>query len=263
MRIVSHVILTIAQVEKMPERIVEQWAKRMKSEAGRIAEHLKQRIPDGTKFQQVVADAAQSGYANYVSKDYISEGGLSYEEITSHYGTNIKGAYEKYREGLEYVFEEVDGEVGKRFKEKVERAKEHYARGSGKKVFAFAGCKVTGKGCAPIAAAWLTGQQKIMSHLSGDRVLEGGPFLVTTRESAPSLRTTLNQRLIQAGITILNANLAQTVLKLENDRTNSTVQGFVDKKLKLVDFQTGGDSRVDYFIDENGQMYLEIKVSQK
>ena len=54
----------------------------------------------------------------------------------------------------------------------------------------------------------------------------------------------------------------KTIMKLQNDLTNDTIQGFVDKKLKLEEFITGGDSHVDYFV-QDGLLLLDVQVSQK
>ena len=53
------------------------------------------------------------------------------------------------------------------------------------------------------------------------------------------------------------------IIKQQNDLTNQLIEGLVDPKLKLAKFETGAHSHVDYFMDKNKQLGLEIKVSQK
>jgi hypothetical protein len=263
MKIVSHVILMVAFPTEMPPRVVEQWSQRLQWSAERIQEGIKTRIPDSERFGSRIAESSHLGYKAYVSKDFKSRAGLSHDEIMARHINKLKDAYEKYKDGVNHIYETVEGEAGKRFRERVAKAKSHYAKGAAKTVLAFAGTKLEGKGPAPKAAAWLSGDMKIVGDLSGgDDILEGGPFLITTPEKAPGLRSVINQRLIQAGVIITDCSNDHTIMKQQNDLTNETVQGFVNKKLNLVEFQTEGDSKVDYFVKE-GLLYLEVKVSQK
>jgi hypothetical protein len=63
-------------------------------------------------------------------------------------------------------------------------------------------------------------------------------------------------------VIITDCAFDETIMKLQNDLTNDTIQGFVDKKLKLEEFVTGGSSHVDYFI-KDGLLFLDVQVSQK
>ena len=42
----------------------------------------------------------------------------------------------------------------------------------------------------------------------------------------------------------------------------SRCREFVDPALDMIPFVAGGDSRVDYILGENNQLYLEVKVSK-
>ncbi len=263
MKIVSHVVLMIARPEEMPARVVAQWKKRLKDSAGKIKDGIKNTVPDGERYSSRIAEAAHQGYQAYVSKDFKSRSGLSRNEIMARHLDRSKASYSKYEDGVERMFGEVEGEPGKRFKERVEKGERRFARGAAKTVLAFAGTKREGLGPAPKAAAWLTGDMKIVGAMvGGDEILEGGPFLVTTAEKAPGLRSVINQRLIQAGVIITDCANDLIIMKQQNDTTNETIQGFVDKKLKLEEFATGGDSHVDYFV-KDGLLFLDVQVSQK
>ncbi|MFC1525129.1 hypothetical protein ACFL5I_01940 [Planctomycetota bacterium] len=264
MRIVSHVIIAIPRLTEVPARIVEKWTKHLEGSTEQIKEGIKKRIPDGKRFVHRVAESAQRGYSDFVNKDFRSRAGLSQEQIAARYHEKLAHSYEKYKDGVDYMYETVDGKPAQRFKDRVNKSTKHYSKGAGKTVLCFAGTKLEGLGPAPKAAAWLSGDHKIIGDMTGaDQVHEGGPFLVTTKTKRPSLRSALNQRLIQAGVIITDCKNKPTMMKEQNDLTNELIQGLVDKTLNLVEFQTGGDSRVDYFLDKNGQVYLDIQVSQR
>jgi hypothetical protein len=263
MKIVSHAVLMVAKLKEMPKRIADLWDNHLEDSATRIKEGLDKIIPDSERYGSRIAESSHQGYKAYVSKDFKSRSGLSHDEIMARHLDRSKAAYEKYKDGINHVYESVDGEAGKRFKEKVAKSKKHYAKGAGKIVLAFTGTRLEGKGPAPKAASWLSGDMKIVGDMTGgDEILEGGPFLVTTSEKASGLRSSINQRLIQAGVIITDCAFDETIMKLQNDLTNDTIQGFVDKKLKLEEFTTGGASHADYFV-RDGLLFLDVQVSQK
>ncbi len=263
MGIISHVILMIARPEEMPPRVVARWKKHLKASATDIKAGIDKSMPDSDRYSSRIAEPSHRGYQAYVNKDFKSRSGLSRDEIMARHLDRSKASYKKYQDGINHIYEAVEGEPGKRFKEHVERAQGHYAEGAALIALALSGTKRDGLGPAPKAASWLTGDMKIVGAMAGgDEILEGGPFLVTTAEKAPGLRSVINQRLIQAGVIITDCANDLVIMKQQNDTTNETIQGFVDKKLKLEEFVTGGSSHVDYFI-KDGLLFLDIQVSQK
>lgn len=263
MKTISHVTLMIAQLAEMPPRLTERWKKHLKASAADIKAGIDKSLPDSERYSSRIAESSHRGYQAYVSKDFKSRAGLSRDEIMARHLDRSKASYKKYQDGITHIYEPVDGEAGKRFKEHVERGQGHYAESAARIALALSGTKRDGKGPAPKAAAWLAGDMKIVGEMvAGDEILEGGPFLVTTPEKAPGLRTSINQRLIQAGVIITDCAFDEKILKEQNDLTNDTIQGFVDKKLKLEEFTTGGASHADYFI-KDGLLFLDVQVSQK
>jgi hypothetical protein len=160
------------------------------------------------------------------------------------------------------MFETVDGIPAKRYKDIVDRTKQAFGRGTAERTLPFTGTKIEGRGCAPIAAQWMVGDIRTMDWLrAGDKVLEGGPYLVTQANQAPSFKTMLNQRLIQAGAAIVKSNYDAGVVAAQNTRTNHLVQSLVDPALGLTPFATGGISHVDYILIDK-QLFLEVQVNQ-
>jgi len=248
---------------EVPERVTRLWLENLKARAPEIYQRLTQLVPDKTAFDEVIAHRANLNWLRFVAPDFVSESGQNKGAIDTAHADKIRQAYEKWFSKLSYLFETVDGVPAKRFKELVEARQTAYQEGMAKRVLPFTGLGVEGRGPAPKAALWLTGNHKVNRMLTaGDTVLEGGPYLVCPRAKIPGLRAMLVQRLIQAGNNIIKANYDAAVITAENQKTAEELQGFVDPALDLVPFTAGGDSHVDYIVGENQQLYLEIKVSK-
>lgn len=254
--IVSHVVLAVAFPETAPDWVTERWAERLKANAERIQEGITQRLPDDEQFQLRLAEPANKDFKDFVNPAYVSRAGVKGSGIVAGHLGNLKRSFKKYLRAISAAFPQ-------RFKDQVDAAKEDFAEGFAARVLPFIGTKRGGRGVAPIAALWLTDDPIAEGLLRpADEVLEGGPYLVCPREKMAGLKAMLNQRLIQAGATILKSGLVTAVITAENQKTAEQVQGFVDPALTLVPFVAGGDSCVDYFVDANGQLYLRIKVSK-
>lgn len=267
MKIISHVILYVSFTDAVAERIGNQWEESLKLNAERINQKRKKRIPNSATFGDRLAETSHQGYAAYVNPDFKSRAGLGKQDILNKHIKNLKTpeAFRKYQQKLDHLFETVEGESAKRFKERVALTKGNYAAAVQTRLIAFTGCKIEGLGPAAIAGMWLTGDMKVLGSLrGGDQILEGGPMLVTIPAQRGSLKVAFNQRLIQAGALIAKSGFQPETIEQQNDLTNSLVQGFVNKTLHLAPFTTGGDSRVDYGLDPaSKQFQLEIQVSRK
>jgi hypothetical protein len=172
-------------------------------------------------------------------------------------------AFKKYTRAWDLMFQTVDGIPAKRFKEKVDLAQEDFSEGIAARTLPFTGIRVEGRGPAPIAALWLTGDPTTLDNLcAGDMVLEGGPVRICPHPKKPGLKAMLTQRLVQAGARVIKAAYDEDLIKAQNQLTAEQVQGFVDPALDLIPFVGGGDSKVDYILEENKLLYLEIKVSK-
>jgi hypothetical protein len=262
MKIVSHAILPIPQLSEMPAQLSARWQGHLEASATDIKAALDNIVPDSERYISRVAEAAHRGYRNYVNENFKSRSGLSRDEIMARHLDRFKASYKKYKEGVEHMYETVDGQPAKRFKARVVGGERHYAESAARIALALTGTKQV-KGPVPKVVAWLAGDMKIVGAMTGgDEILEGGPFLVTTPEKAPGLRSAINQRLIQAGVIITDCAFDETIMKLQNDLTNNIIQGYADKKLKLEEFTTGGASHADYFV-KDGLLFLDVQVSQK
>jgi hypothetical protein len=262
MSIVSHVILGVEFPEEAAQRVVEQWAEALKANAERINEKRKAKIPTETEFQARMVQPANLNFAAFVNPAFVTRSGNSSQEVITGHQANLSRSFRKYNERLDYTFATVDGVPAKRFKDLIDIAKEDFSKGIAARSLPMTGTGAEALGPAPLTALWLTGDRKVLDSLRpGDEVKEGGPYLICQINDRPTLKTALNQRLIQSGVAIIKAGLAPAETVIQNDRTNHIVQSLVDPGLGLTPFATGGLSRVD-FIMVNGRLYLEIQINQ-
>jgi hypothetical protein len=259
--IVSHVRLLV-DVPETPPEVIERWKEGLKAQAERITINRKKRIGSASAFIARLAGPAIKGWKGVLNPAYVSRRGLKTSEINANFGANLSDAFKKYEGQLDYLFETVDGVPAKRFKELVDRAAEDFRDGMLSRVLPFTGYRASFLGLSGIASLWLTAHPTTEGYLrGGDTVLEGGPYLVCPATKQSGLKVMLNQRLIQAGATIVKSGQDAATIAAQNQLTNEQVQGFVDTTLGLVPFTAGGDSHVDY-ITIDGRLYLEIKVSK-
>lgn len=262
MPIVSHVKLLVIEPVTAPSRIVEQWAEILKANAQRINEKRLQRIPDLAAFVDRLAALSSSGYAGVIDPTLVTRSGLKRRDIVSRQYAKLREAYANYRQKLEDTFATKDGVTAKEFKRLVDRAKDLFAKGVSRWTLPQTGTRAEELGPAPIAAGWLINDRKVIQRLrADDKILEGGPFLITTAEKAPTLKTALTQRLTQSGVVIMQSTFDPATMTDHNTLTNSIVQGFVNPALGIDPFVTGGTSHVD-FIRESNKLFLDVQVSR-
>jgi len=262
MATVSHAILMVGWPLETPEWVVERWMDNLKGNALRIYQNLLRQVPDSVKFQEKIAGPSNQAFAGFVNPAFVSRHGNKKSHIVDSQGTNLREAYQKFVSGLTHAFETVDGVEAKRFKEKVEKARERYLEGFGRRALLFGGTKREGRGPATLASFWLVGDSRINGWMrEGDRILEGGPYQVCLTESRSAFKAALTERLIQAGIRVIKSNFSAAVMTEENNQNNHLVQSLIDPSLGLTPFATGGLSRLD-FVTENNQLFLEVRVDQ-
>jgi hypothetical protein len=258
--IVSHVILSVSLPASAPEQVTEEWATQLKANAERMKAGLDQRFPDDVHFQSGLAEPAHKKFREFVKPTFVSRSGVTGQGIINSHLHKLGRAFKKFHDGIEATF----ANNGTSFKERVDAAKTAFSEGIAAGALLFTGTKRGERGPAPIATLWLTGDPTTLRLMrAGDTIIEGEPYLVCSETKKPGLKAMLNQRLIQAGVEILNAGPnAVAVIAAQNQLTAEQIQGFVDPGLDLIPFVGGSpDSHVDYIVVD-GNLYLEIKVSK-
>lgn len=263
MTVISHVKLLVEFPSEAAQRVVNQWAEALKLNAERINEKRLSRVPNENVFQNRLAAPSSIGYQPMINPTFVSRAGNDSDGVITNQAANFMRSFKKYTRAWEHMFQTVDGIPAKRFKELIDLAKQDFSEGIAARTLPFTGTKIEGRGPAAIAPLWLTGSPTTEDQLrAGDTVLEGGPVRICPQTKKPGLKAMLTQRLVQAGARIVKAKFDPALIAAQNQLTAEQVQGFVDPALDLIPFVAGGDSMVDYILEQNKLLYLEIKVSK-
>lgn len=244
------------------QRIITKWVDKLKAEAPVIFEKIFSRLPDEGTFQTLLAEVSSKGYQPVLDEDFVSRAGLTRDRIVANQLSNLKRSWNKFRKKLEHVFETVDTVEAKRFKDLIDLMQDDFAAGVANRTLPFTGTRIEGRGCAPLGTLWLVNDPTVPGLLrGGDEVLFGSPFRVPRFTALATFKAALQGRLVQAGATIIKANLLEDAITEQNDITNAMVNGFRDPLQNIVSFTTGGDSHVDYITGGGDQLLLEVQVT--
>jgi hypothetical protein len=246
-----------AALSESPPLMVQQRAMVMKDVSEIIYQKMVKTIGTEYDYKTKIAGPSASGYASVLNPAFVSRSDLDRDQIVRKQQEKVMDAYENYKTSVAHMFETVDGEVNKRYREAVDAKSEVYSIQMGK-VLAFTGAMAElGAGCVGLAVFWMTGDPTVLRHLRGDdKVIKGGPLNIAI--SRPTLKAALAQRIIQSGRILVQADWNPTVMTSENDKNNVIIKGL--QLPAYVPFVTGGASHCDWIIID-GRKYLEVKVS--
>jgi hypothetical protein len=256
--LVSHAQFMVpAALSESPPLMVQQRAMVMKDVSEIIYQKLVKAIGTEMDYKTKIAGPSASGYASVLNPSFVSRSDLTRDEMTRKQQEKVMDAYVNYRASVDHMFETVNGEINKRFREAVDAKSEVYSIQMGK-VLAFTGAMAElGAGVVGIAVFWMTGDPTVQRHLrGGDKIIAGGPINIAI--SRPTLKAALVQRLIQSGRTLVQADWDPAVLVTENDKNNLIIKGL--QLPAYVPFATGAASHCDWIVVD-GLKYLEVKVS--
>lgn len=262
MKVISQVEFHVIE-PSMAEDMVKKWLDSLDVNAELLNKRRKAKIKGYNDYEELIVDASQEAFKSFISADFVSKAGLNKDEIIAKRYTNMLDGYKKYQNKLDYLFETVDGIPAKRFKELIRRMAVHYGKNVAQKLLAFTGDKIRGLGCAVHTVEWLSGRKSFREGVSIE-IVTGAPIAIYKEGLRSAFRSVLEQRLIQAGATIVRNKLVKSAIKRQNDLTNKLVNTLVEPTLNLAKFETDGDSCVDYHAgDEKFPFRIVVKVSQK
>ncbi|MFH1231811.1 MAG: hypothetical protein V1709_09985 [Planctomycetota bacterium] len=262
--IVSKVRLFVPlDLTTVPEHVSNDWRDSLKSKAKVIDEKRKLIIPDEMAYKLKLAGPSSEGYAPFPSATFKSRSGKTRDDIVNTQAENVLNTFNKYETKLLRAFEEIEGEIGKRYKESVDNAVDLFVTRMAKRTLPFTGEKTIGISVSGIAPLWLTDEPTAEGRIRGaDIVISGGPVNVaqtTTVDTRTALKAALAQQLTKSGVIILDGQMQSAVFTKENDAINAIIKGLQDSTT-YVPFTTGGGSHCDYILVD-GKMFLEIQVS--
>ncbi|MBI5778392.1 MAG: hypothetical protein HZA49_02930 [Planctomycetes bacterium] len=248
----------------IPEHMSNDWRDSLKSKAEGIDKKRKLIIPDEMAYKTKLAGPASEGYSPFPSATFRSKSGKSRQAIVNAHAENVLNTFNNYETKLLRAFEEIEGEIGKRFKESVDNAVDLYVTRVAKRTLPFTGEKTIGKSVTGIAPLWLTDDASTERHIRGaDQVLQGGPTNIALIsggiDNRTGLKAALAQQLTKSGVIIVTGRFETAQMSAENDAINAILKGLQDSTT-YVPFATGGASHCDYIVVDS-KMFLEIQVS--
>jgi len=253
--------LFIPKVFVVPGWVGDKWNEGLANELPRMKTRINERLPDSQTFESRVAARSASGYSPLVNPGFHSKSGLDGTEVVTNQEANLRIAFDKFKRSIDFIYETVDGVVGKRFKDILAAKKQNLLDGLAKRGAPFTGISGEMAGACAIAILALTGDTRVMDLIrSADKLKRGGPVLITNWRRIPYLKPSLMPRLVQAGVQIVKANYSAATMTTFNDLINHDVQSFVDPGLGFMPFATGAESHVDY-VRQGEELWLDIKVT--
>jgi hypothetical protein len=243
------------------ERMSEQWMDFMKEAAPDIYAKILEAIPDWGTFQSKMADVSNQEWKGLINPAFKSKHERSSGNIINMQLEKFKEAYEKWAAKLAYIFETVDGVEAKRFKERIDNARDTWIQSVTRSTLRFTGDKVRGRGVAPWAGYFLTDDKRTVGMMPpGAQVLEGGPVNVADAGLRTALKAGLVQKLIQAGVLISASKYDPAVVLEQNTTINRFIKGL--QSSTYVDFQPTVDPAKSYclYIVDGTNLRLEIQV---
>ncbi|MFA5795495.1 MAG: hypothetical protein WC980_10580 [Candidatus Brocadiia bacterium] len=262
MKVLTEVVFSIKPLSEVPPEIAKRWLDDTSASAEVMNNRRKAKIKNRGDYENLISEISSQKYRSYVDPNFISRTGLNKSEITAKHYKNCSDGYDKYNNKLDYVYETVDGVPAKRYKERVARAAANYGAGVAKKLLSFTGTKARGLGPAAMAPKWLDGDNSLRA---GDafEIIKGSAVVVPKPGLRSAFRAALEPKLIYSGAAIIRGDFQADVVLRHNDEINMLMNAMANPALNLVPFATGGDSHVDYMVNDAGVFLLHIKVTQK
>ncbi len=208
----------------MPDR----WANNLKNAAEVMNDRRQAKIPDDATFIHRMGGPATAGFAPFVPPGFISKSDRSAEAIKGTHSANVNAAFNKWNDKMNSVFATKDGIVAKEFKEKVDASKDRWALKVGGGVLRLTGDKIRGRGVAPTTAFYLVGDARAADFLHADDYSDGAPYDIAKAYQRVALKASVQQRIIQGGLMIINQQLQASAVTAENSTNTDLLNGLRD-----------------------------------
>jgi hypothetical protein len=237
----------------------EKWAESLSNNAGRIYDRLMEKIPDEGTFTKVMVDPSTNEYGNFVNPAYRSRRGRDADSIKATKFENMVSAFDEWLKGLANSF----GNGAANFKSAVANAKSWWASRVGAKTLRFTGDKIRGLGPTPIAAYWLAGDSRSREWLRAGDESDGTPTDIARVGEQPTLKTAIQQRLLQGGMLVVNSRYQDTAMDAQNTLNASVLNGLRDTA-KCDAFSATYDAAKPFCLwrvrPDDGRFYLHLQV---
>ena len=213
-----YVPATVEPAGDMPER----WANGLKNNALVMNDRRQAKVPDSGTFNTVMARPATLAYGSFVNPAYRARSGRTSQNIKDAHGKNLGTAYNFWNDKTNKMFATQDGVEAKLFKEKVDGSKDRWAIRVADKTLRFTGDKIRGRGISPIVSGFLSGDARSSGWVRESGV-SGTPYDISRDGEHSILKTAINQRIVQGGMMILNADANAAVEIIAQNALNTSV----------------------------------------
>jgi len=255
-KILNCLKVIIAVSQSLPEWSGSQWEKGMINNSEVINLKRKKKIPDQPRYESNIAEASINVYKNFIDPNFVSEAGLTKKGITDKHAKHISAGFEKYDKNLDRMF----AEDGKLFKERVSDAVERYVKNA-QITMRLTGDKIRGYGASALIPFWLVADRRIVQLLEHTAKIKGPPVNIIPLPLRGAFKAGLEPLLVQTGATILRADIDKDTIDEQNEIVNRFIAGLQTDK--YVKFTPGGESHCDWGLEQSGEFYIEVQISEK
>ena len=238
----------------IPPEIKENWVSGSKKAAPKAYRRLRKVIKTRKDFKKKIAKPVEKAIASFIDPKFVSRHELTYKNIMNKTRDSLSGAGKSYLQKAKAGFE-----TGK-FAESVEFGQTEYAR---------KWCKITGpligykkggiKGLSALGVMALSGDTGIKDFLKDGIDTMEGAFCAVTKKSSKRL---LANRIVHLGREIIKHGYETQDIKRANQELNQLVNEYLNPphpslslggervRERVVPFETGGASHIDFIVVE-------------
>ena len=208
--------------------MVERWAENLKKAAEIMNDRRHAKIPDDGTFIQVMAQRANQDWRPLLNPAFRAKSDRTASDVGNAHASNIVTSFNRWNDKIDEAFKTKDGVVAKDFKARVDASKDRWALQVGAKTLRLTGDKIRGRGVAPIASFYLVGDPRAKAWLKESYSGGGEPYSIARDGERVALKAALQQRIVQGGQMIINAEYNQDIIDNQNSVNTSLLNGFRD-----------------------------------
>ncbi|MFA5794556.1 MAG: hypothetical protein WC980_05755 [Candidatus Brocadiia bacterium] len=259
-KIVAKAFMDVPAGAQPTDEMSAKWVESFQRMAMETFRRMMKSVPNPEAFASKIGDVSNQEWKGMLNPSFRSKSELTASEINNRQMGNLSESYKKWKEKLEYLFAEVDGVEAKRFKDLVANAESRWSKGISK-TLRFTGDKVRGRGVAPWAGYFLTGDKRAIGMMpAGGQVTGGGAINVAKTGQRTTLKAGLIEKLVQAGIIITESKYDPDVVKEQNEFINGFIAGLQDSAFAQFQAIAGPGNSYCLYIVEGANLKLEIQV---
>ncbi|MDI6733305.1 MAG: hypothetical protein QME51_05500 [Planctomycetota bacterium] len=256
--------LAVLSVNEPSGDMPDKWADGLKVNATRMNERRKEVIGSPAEFLDKLAGPSHTGWAPMLNPGFVSKSERDADAIKNAHKSNLENSYDDYSDKLDLAFETVDGVEAKRFKEATDNTKHIWSNAVTSGVLRFTGDKIRGRGPAATAPYWMTNYNKAESMLRDvDILIEGAPYDISKAGQRPTFRTAIQQKLIQAGMQIVQSGYLAAVITAQNTIIKDILNSLYDPT-KCAVFAVADDPATSFcgYVKTGDNFILNVRVRQ-